>query len=159
MAEKPGFDVEMLREANKLLEDWPEPKGAEDLWWVGPANALREANTDLLYLLNGRGGLLPPSKWKKLSGGVLVDADAPAADPAAADPPYGRSPGMVGQAEAIEKLVRPPVLASVSLKNQPSSILPGRVVPQASHPPRPPADKPGRVIRTPGGMSFILPDD
>jgi head-to-tail connecting protein len=53
---------------------------------------------------------------------------------------YGRSPGMDAlpdilqlhtmtrrQAEAIEKLVRPPMLASVSLKNQPSSILPGRV--------------------------------
>lgn len=54
--------------------------------------------------------------------------------------PYGRSPGMdalpdilqlhlmtVRQAEAIEKIVRPPMLADVSLKNQPSSILPGRV--------------------------------
>jgi hypothetical protein len=53
---------------------------------------------------------------------------------------YGRSPGMdalpdilqlhtmtVRQAEAIEKMVRPPMLADVSLKNQPSSILPGRV--------------------------------
>ena len=53
---------------------------------------------------------------------------------------YGRSPGMDAlpdilqlhtmtrrQAEAIEKLVRPPMLASVALKNQPSSILPGRV--------------------------------
>lgn len=54
--------------------------------------------------------------------------------------PYGRSPGMdalpdilqlhlmtVRQAEAIEKMVRPPMLADVALKNQPSSILPGRV--------------------------------
>jgi len=53
---------------------------------------------------------------------------------------YGRSPGMdalpdilqlhtmtVRQAEAIDKLVRPPMLASVTLKNQPSSILPGKV--------------------------------
>lgn len=53
---------------------------------------------------------------------------------------YGRSPGMdalpdilqlhlmtVRQAEAIEKMVRPPMLASLALKNQPSSILPGRV--------------------------------
>ena len=53
---------------------------------------------------------------------------------------YGRSPGMdalpdilqlhtmtVRQAEAIEKMVRPPMLADASLKNQPSSILPGRV--------------------------------
>ncbi len=53
---------------------------------------------------------------------------------------YGRSPGMdalpdilqlhvmtVRQAEAIEKMVRPPLLASLSLKNQPSSILPGKV--------------------------------
>lgn len=53
---------------------------------------------------------------------------------------YGRSPGMdalpdvlqlhlmtVRQAEAIEKTVRPPMLASLALKNQPSSILPGRV--------------------------------
>lgn len=31
------------------------------------------------------------------------------------------------KAEAIEKLVRPPLLADVSLKNQPSSILPGHV--------------------------------
>lgn len=31
------------------------------------------------------------------------------------------------KAEAIEKLVRPPLLADVSLKNQPSSILPGNV--------------------------------
>ena len=31
------------------------------------------------------------------------------------------------KAEAIEKLVRPPLLASVELKNQPSSILPGHV--------------------------------
>jgi hypothetical protein len=53
---------------------------------------------------------------------------------------YGRSPGMdalpdilqlhlmtVRQAEAIEKMVRPPMLADATLKNQPSSILPGRV--------------------------------
>ena len=53
---------------------------------------------------------------------------------------YGRSPGMdalpdilqlhtmtVRQAEAIEKMVRPPLLASLGLKNQPSSILPGKV--------------------------------
>lgn len=53
---------------------------------------------------------------------------------------YGRSPGMdalpdilqlhtmtVRQAEAIEKMVRPPMLADMTLKNQPSSILPGRV--------------------------------
>ena len=54
--------------------------------------------------------------------------------------PYGRSPGMdalpdVRQlnqmtrrfAEAIDKMVRPPMLADVTLKNEPSSILPGRV--------------------------------
>lgn len=53
---------------------------------------------------------------------------------------YGRSPGMDAlpdllqlnqmtrrQAEAIEKMVRPPMQADISLKNQPSSILPGRV--------------------------------
>lgn len=53
---------------------------------------------------------------------------------------YGRSPGMdalpdilqlhtmtVRQAEAIEKMVRPPMLATVGLKNQPSSINPGKV--------------------------------
>lgn len=54
--------------------------------------------------------------------------------------PYGRSPAMdalpdimqlqvqtARKAEAIEKQVRPPLLASVELKNQPSSILPGAV--------------------------------
>lgn len=54
--------------------------------------------------------------------------------------PYGRSPGMDAlpdimqlqvetkrKAEAIEKQVRPPMLASVELKNAPSSILPGAV--------------------------------
>lgn len=54
--------------------------------------------------------------------------------------PYGRSPGMdtlpdimqlqvetKRKAEAIEKQVRPPLLASVELKNEPSSILPGHV--------------------------------
>lgn len=53
---------------------------------------------------------------------------------------YGRSPGMdtlpdimqlqvetKRKAEAIEKLVRPPMLASVELKNEPSSTLPGHV--------------------------------
>ncbi len=53
---------------------------------------------------------------------------------------YGRSPGMdilpdniqlqvmtVRLSEAIEKQVRPPLIADVSLKNQPSSILPGQV--------------------------------
>lgn len=53
---------------------------------------------------------------------------------------YGRSPGMdalpdilqlhqmtMRQAEGIDKNVRPPLLASTELKNQPSSILPGRV--------------------------------
>lgn len=53
---------------------------------------------------------------------------------------YGHSPGMdalpdilqlhtmtVRQAEAIDKLVRPPMLADIMLKNQPSSILPGKV--------------------------------
>lgn len=54
--------------------------------------------------------------------------------------PYGRSPGMdvlpdimqlqvetLRKAEAIEKMVRPPLLASMELKNEPSSILPGKV--------------------------------
>lgn len=54
--------------------------------------------------------------------------------------PYGRSPGMdalpdilqlqvmtLRNAEAIEKMNRPPMLADAGLKNQPSSILPGRV--------------------------------
>lgn len=54
--------------------------------------------------------------------------------------PYGRSPGMDAlpdimqlqvqtqrKAEAIEKQVRPPLLASIELKNEPSSILPGHV--------------------------------
>lgn len=53
---------------------------------------------------------------------------------------YGRSPGMDGlpvnrqlqieqrrKAEAIDKLVRPPMNASVSMKNEPMSILPGAV--------------------------------
>lgn len=54
--------------------------------------------------------------------------------------PYGRSPGMnalpdvrqlhqmtLRHAEAVDKGVRPPQLANVALKNEPSSILPGRV--------------------------------
>lgn len=54
--------------------------------------------------------------------------------------PYGRSPGMDAlpdimqlqleskrKAEAIEKHVRPPLLASVELRNEPSSALPGHV--------------------------------
>ncbi len=54
--------------------------------------------------------------------------------------PYGRSPGMdalpdvmqlqlmtARQAEAIEKIVRPPLIADQTLKNQPSSILPGHI--------------------------------
>jgi len=54
--------------------------------------------------------------------------------------PYGRSVGMdvlpdimqlqvesLRKAEAIEKMVRPPMLASMELKNEPSSILPGKV--------------------------------
>lgn len=54
--------------------------------------------------------------------------------------PYGRSAGMdalpdilqlqvmtVRQAEAIEKMVRPPMIAGVGMKNQPSSSLPGRI--------------------------------
>lgn len=54
--------------------------------------------------------------------------------------PYGRSPGMDAlpdvmqlqretsrKLEAIEKLVRPPLLASMELKNEPSSILPGHL--------------------------------
>lgn len=53
---------------------------------------------------------------------------------------YGRSPGMdvlpdviqlqvetMRKAEAIEKQVRPPLIADMQLKNQPSSILPGHV--------------------------------
>jgi len=53
---------------------------------------------------------------------------------------YGRSVGMdalpdilqlhlmtMRQAEGIEKMLRPPLLASLGLKNQPSSILPGKV--------------------------------
>ena len=53
---------------------------------------------------------------------------------------YGRSPGMdvlpdviqlqvetARKAEAIEKQVRPPLIASMDLKNQPSSALPGKV--------------------------------
>ena len=54
--------------------------------------------------------------------------------------PYGRSPGMDGlpanrqlqieqrrKAEAIDKMVRPPMVASVSMKNEPMDILPGGV--------------------------------
>jgi hypothetical protein len=54
--------------------------------------------------------------------------------------PYGRSPGMdtlpdimqlqlesKRKAEAIEKHVRPPLLASIDMKNEPSSALPGHV--------------------------------
>lgn len=54
--------------------------------------------------------------------------------------PYGRSPGMdvlpdiiqlqveTGRkAEAIEKMVRPPMLASIDMKNEPASVLPGKV--------------------------------
>lgn len=57
-----------------------------------------------------------------------------------ANDPYGRSPAMDAlpdimqlqvetkrKAEAIEKQVRPPLIADVQLKNQPSSILPGNV--------------------------------
>lgn len=57
-----------------------------------------------------------------------------------ANDPYGRSVGMdvlpdimqlqletARKAEAIEKQVRPPLLASVELKNEPSSILPGHI--------------------------------
>ena len=53
---------------------------------------------------------------------------------------YGRSPGMdvlpdviqlqvmtVRYSEAIEKMVRPPLIADMTMKNQPSSILPGHV--------------------------------
>ncbi|MFA7278754.1 MAG: portal protein [Sterolibacterium sp.] len=53
---------------------------------------------------------------------------------------YGRSPGMdvlpdviqlqvmtVRMSEAIEKQVRPPLIADITMKNQPSSILPGHV--------------------------------
>ena len=53
---------------------------------------------------------------------------------------YGRSPGMdalpdimqlqvetARKAEALEKMVRPPMLASMEMKNEPSSILPGHV--------------------------------
>jgi len=54
--------------------------------------------------------------------------------------PYGRSPGMDAlpavrqlqieqrrKAEAIDKMVRPPMVASVSMRNEPASILPGSV--------------------------------
>lgn len=57
-----------------------------------------------------------------------------------ANDPYGRSPGMdvlpdimqlqvetKRKAEAIEKQVRPPLLASIEMKNEPSSILPGHI--------------------------------
>lgn len=59
--------------------------------------------------------------------------------------PYGRSAGMdalpdimqlqletARKAEAIEKMVRPPMLASIEMKNEPSSILPGHVTYVAS---------------------------
>jgi hypothetical protein len=60
----------------------------------------------------------PVPRWDLLAGDV-----------------YGRSPGMdaLGQikqrrkAEAIEKLVRPPMVAPTALRGQPSSILPGSV--------------------------------
>lgn len=54
--------------------------------------------------------------------------------------PYGRSPGMDAlpavrqlqieqrrKAEAIDKMVRPPMVGSVSMKNEPASILPGGI--------------------------------
>src|SRR6185436_17108400 len=54
--------------------------------------------------------------------------------------PYGRSPGMdalgdikqlqqetIRKAQAIDKMVNPPMLADVSMKNQPASLLPGGV--------------------------------
>lgn len=83
------------------------------------------------------------SSNKPLSRRGFRSEDAPFIAPrwaTTANDPYGRSVGMdvlpdimqlqlmtKRMAEAIEKLVRPPMLADITMKNQPASILPGHV--------------------------------
>lgn len=125
-AEKGGrpnmeYTVAHVIEPNYDTADCPKIPGAftwrETYWVFGKSSK---------YPLSKRGFLEKPfisSVWTQVS-----------------NDPYGRSPGMdalpdiiqlqvmtVRLAEAIEKQVRPPLIADISLKNQPSSALPGHV--------------------------------
>lgn len=88
-----------------------------------------------VYWVWGSGSMWPLSK----RGFVEQPFTAPRWSTVSNDA-YGRSPGMdinpdniqlqvmtVRLSEAIEKQVRPPLVADITLKNQPSSILPGQV--------------------------------
>lgn len=80
------------------------------------------------------------SKWPLSKRGFIEQPFTAARWATQSNDAYGRSPGMdilpdviqlqvmtVRLSEAIEKQVRPPLLADITLKNQPSSILPGQV--------------------------------
>lgn len=88
-----------------------------------------------VYWLYGSGSKLPLSQM-----GFVDQPFTAARWSTQSNDAYGRSPGMdilpdniqlqvmtVRLSEAIEKQVRPPLIADISLKNQPSSILPGQV--------------------------------
>lgn len=125
-AEKGGrtnteYTIAHVIEPNYSTRDCPKIPGAftwrETYWVFGKSST---------YPLSKRGFLDQPmvcSLWTQQ-----------------ANDPYGRSPGMdilpdvvqlqvmtVRLAEAIEKQVRPPLIADISLKNQPGSALPGHV--------------------------------
>lgn len=88
-----------------------------------------------VYWLYGSGSQKPLSMW-----GFIDQPFTAARWATQSNDAYGRSVGMdvlpdviqlqvetLRKAEAIEKMVRPPLLADMQLKNQPSSILPGHV--------------------------------
>lgn len=88
-----------------------------------------------VYWLYGSGSKFPLSKR-----GFVEQPFTAARWATQSNDAYGRSPGMdilpdnvqlqvmtVRLSEAIEKQVRPPLVADITLKNQPSSILPGQV--------------------------------
>ena len=88
-----------------------------------------------VYWLKGKAGRGPLSKQGFNETPLMVKRWS-----TTSNDPYGRSPGMDAlgdqkqvqietrrKAEFIDKLVRPPMLASPELKNQPTSIVPGMV--------------------------------
>lgn len=108
------------------------PKGGEG---KGEFPVQQAFPTREVYWLKGRVGRGPLSKQGFNEDPLMVMRWS-----TTSNDPYGRSPGMDAlgdqkqvqietrrKAEFIDKLVRPPMLADVGLKNQPTSIVPGMV--------------------------------
>lgn len=131
--ENRGAQVDTPHVVNHLIE--PNPEYVADADHIGPGGVPRSAPYREIYWL-----------WNANDGRILQMKpfeDKPFSCPrwdVTGNDPYGRSPGMDAlgdikqlqfeqkrKAQSIDKNVNPPMVAHVSMKNEPASLLPGAV--------------------------------